>query len=348
MKKFVFLFALCFALFINRPAPAQTPPNDPVSRLCYFTGNRINHIPRGIGIIEDDSLCRLIADRCVLGASLSDLEGAGIDSLRERIALLIKKNILKIDSGKYFLTIPVIMGEKRILLNQIVTDASLKLMPAVESMVPRLQAALGNRRDVAFHLLWSRIIDKIWWKAFEDQFSSKEGTPNIAWIVHPSHPYMVGTNYNSTARGEIAVTWSYGYAGNLSLIMNAIGPLLDASAGGNVADSVKPLLQEFGCADAGGRSMVFYYHEGDDIDELCESLEREYIAALHNVYDFKALSAQFNVPADDLFVIVMHETAYAVFEQLDRSGKLTFPPVLLGKGGKETTVQLVSVILYSH
>jgi hypothetical protein len=347
MKKYLLVSVVCMLFWFTCRTTAQSTADDPVSRICYFSGNQVNHIPHGISIIEDDSLCRKIADKCASGAELSELENSGIDSLHQRLDLLLQKKLIKIDSGKFYLTIPVIMGEKKNLLIQVVTTASARLMPAVESMIPRLQEALGERRDVAFHLLWSRIIDKVWWKAFENEFSIKDGPPNTAWIVYPTHPYMVGTNYNSDSKGEIGITWSYGYQGSLWPIMKSFLALLDASSGGTVADSVKGDLQGFGCVDSAGHSLVLYFREGDKIDQLCDKLKDQYDNAFHNVYDFQLLSKQFNIQPDDLFIILMHETAYALFENLDRSGKLTFPPVLLGKAGRETTLPLVSIELWN-
>jgi tetratricopeptide (TPR) repeat protein len=62
-------------------------------------------------------------------------------------------------------------------------------------------------------------------------------------------------------------------------------------------------------------------------------------------YDYDALGHSLHIPSGELFVILLHETVYGVFEDLSRAGKLRFPPALTSQGERKECVQLVSLRL---
>ena len=102
-------------------------------------------------------------------------------------------------------------------------------------------------------------------------------------------------------------------------------------------------LVERGCVNSAGVPVVYSYPTGGDLDNLLDSLKEEYALSARDLYNYDALGKEFDVATDDLFVILMHETAYSLFENLDRSGKLPFPEILKGSNNRKLCVQLASI-----
>jgi tetratricopeptide (TPR) repeat protein len=84
-------------------------------------------------------------------------------------------------------------------------------------------------------------------------------------------------------------------------------------------------------------TLAFVNCGGDSKDKLFDYMIHEYAAALKGVFDYKTLGRKFNIPYDELFIVILHETAYAVFEKLHQSGKLEVPDILIGEGDKDKT-----------
>jgi hypothetical protein len=105
------------------------------------------------------------------------------------------------------------------------------------------------------------------------------------------------------------------------------------------------LLSSAGCLDATGRVRALAYRDGDAVDTLTRTLARDYAAAVAKLYDYDALAPQFGVAPGQFFVIVHHETAYAIYGALIAQGRLPFPSSLTQPADPGTCAQLVSLRL---
>jgi tetratricopeptide (TPR) repeat protein len=90
---------------------------------------------------------------------------------------------------------------------------------------------------------------------------------------------------------------------------------------------------------------VFSYHRGDHVDEVLERLRCEYACLAAGAYDYAALSRTLGVSEDELFVILLRETAYELFQDLDATGVMPFPAVLRNGSDAPTFRALVSLEL---
>jgi tetratricopeptide (TPR) repeat protein len=340
-KIFTLVLLIAFALtFVNcgggSGKKSEIPDVNLREKLSYFSGGEARKSIK-FSLLRD-SINNRIALLCVDGASQGQLEKTGIDDLGQRLDTLIKGNVLyhvAID-GKYYVSFPVFVGEKRKELAKIVNKAVEKLIPTAEAMITRLQEALKDRQDMLFHVLWSRIIDEIWGNAWELEFPGGK-FPDVGWVVYPEHPYAVGTNYyNMPGDGVMAATWSNHFDEHLAVVEKLFFELHQAAWDKPVKEGpAKNRMIEYGAFDRDGRFSIFTFRYGDSMDQLFDQMTREYAAALKGVFDYNALGRKFQVPADELFIVILHETAYAVFEKLHRSGKLEVPGILIQEGDKD-------------
>jgi len=311
----------------------------------HFSGGaRTQRLPR-MRLLRDSTNHR-IASLCLRGASLEDLERLGASDLDERLRGLSEGNVISVVEGTCRLAFPAFIDADRQMLSEIVDAKAAELTPLVETLVARLEDELGGRQDMLFHVLWSRVIDEIWAEAHELAFPN-EVLPAVVWIVHPEHPYAVGTNYETTpGHGILAMTWSNHFNEHLSDFHEASYELHQAAWGQEIEDpQVRSELAGYGLLDAEGGSRLFTFAPGERLDSVPDELINEYASAASKAYDWEALGRRFGMHPGDAFVVVLHETAYAVFEDLHRAGKLDVPEVLLRGGDKREAVRLVSVAL---
>jgi len=255
-------------------------------------------------------------------------------------------NVIAVAEGTCRPAFPVIIDRDREMLAEIVDATAAELTPLVETIVARLEDELGDRQDMLFHVLWSRVIDEIWAEAWQLAFPG-EALPAVIWIVHPEHPYAVGTNYETTpGHGILAMTWSHHFSEHLSDFDDANYELHQAAWGQEIEDpEVRSELTDHGVLDPEGGSRLFTFPPGERLDSVFEEMVGEYAAAASEAYDWEALGQGFGIHPGDAFVVILHETAYAVFEDLHGAGRLDVPAVLLGGGDKRAAVRLVSVAL---
>lgn len=338
---FVILIAFTLA-FVNcggdSSKKAEIPDLNLREKLLYFSGG---HAKKSIKFnLLKDSINNGIALLCVDGASPDHLKKSGMDDLEQRLDVLVKGNVLYRNAvdGKYYISFPVFVGKKRKELAEIVNKAADKLVPTVESMITRLGEVLKYREDMLFHVLWSRVIDCIWREAWELEFPG-EKYPRVGWVIYPEHPFAVGTNYYSMpGDGGMAATWSNHFYEHLAVFEKLRFEMHQAAwARGVKEDQVKPKMIEYGIFDWDKGFSVFSFHYGDSMDRLFDNMTREYAAALKGIFDYKTLGRKFNIAYDELFIVILHETAYAVFEKLHKAGKLEVPGILIGEGEKDKT-----------
>lgn len=295
-----------------------------------------------------DAVNNRILNMAIGGVTRTELNGAGIADVDARLAALVKGQCVTLDGSTYRVRFPVISGEAREAVRVLVDSAVPQVAGRVAAMVARIARAAPGRPDALFHLLWSRAMDKFWWPAWQAAYSKpKGGAPAAAWVLRPDHPYQVGTNYhNLPGNGEIAVTWSHAGSRHIEAIMAARADLA------RIAWGMPPLLpanvdalRAAGCLDDSGRVRSFVLHKGDAVDRLTATIAKDYAAVTAKLYDYDALAPRFHVAPGQMFVILQHETAYAVYDALMAQGALVFPSALRANGDGDACAQLVSLRL---
>jgi hypothetical protein len=296
----------------------------------------------------DDPVNNRILNMALCGLTQARLEEAGFADAGARLASLVKGQCLARDGETYRVAFPVIAGESREEVDRIVERAVAPLVPRVATMVRHLAQAASSRPDALFHVLWSRAMDKFWWPAWKSVSPrSTRGAPAAAWVLHSDHQYQVGTNYHDLpGNGEIAVTWSSASAKHIPAVMSARADLARLAWGMPplVPENVS-VLQAAGCVDAGGKVRAFVLHAGDAVDDAANDVMKEYARLAAKLYDYEALGTRFHVAPGQLFAILQHETAYALYDALIDQGILAFPSALRREGEPEACAQLVSLRL---
>jgi hypothetical protein len=101
-------------------------------------------------------------------------------------------------------------------------------------------------------------------------------------------------------------------------------------------------LQQLGVLDSDMKFRVFTYRTGDHFDQLLRQMIADYATALADVYDYKGMAKSFRISPAHMFCMLLHETAYAVLDDLRRSGDLNVPAVLTGSENGDV-VDVVSI-----
>jgi hypothetical protein len=304
------------------------PQIDFWANLAYFTGCPINHIPEGITVPDKNKQARNVINAIIAGSSYYDLKRQYPDSLEEIISSLIKGKVIERNDEHFRVLFPVLTGGKRNELKKIIHKKIVKKPVLIDSLTGPLNSALQDKPEMVFHFLWSRVIDDCWWKLYNSEFKTDKGPPSIAFIVSPTHPFQCGTNFDYTPDdGQIAISWSYNLFDDFvnlpstssfyNLVMNKSVPVKD-----------REFFQNHGLIDSNNVSELFIYHEGDKLDSLCELLKNFYTRQIHGLFDYTDLSKKFQIPPDELFVLMSHEIAYEIFEIIYESGRPVFFPIL--------------------
>ncbi|MFI5096062.1 MAG: hypothetical protein ACHQIK_21790 [Candidatus Acidiferrales bacterium] len=210
-------------------------------------------------------------------------------------------------------------------------------------MIQRLRLAVPDRRELVFHLLWSRVMDDIWDRAWQASFGITQ-LPDATWAVSPQHSFTIGTYfYPLPGNGLLALTqgpnsWKYK---NKVISLSADLHLLAWGRTAPADDQGK--LQELGMLDTAARFRVLSYRKGDSLDRLLEELASEYAKDLAGVCSYNALAKSFGITPAQAFYMFLHETAYAIFDDLSRSGDLRVPSILTSGDESSRVVEVVSI-----
>ena len=342
--------ALCAGRPSAKDGQDTTPLIDFGREVRYFGGAPAGFPWPDHKLLEDPVNNRIL-NMALGGVTRAAVDGAGIADVDSRLAALVKGQCLTLDGGTYRVRFPVISGEARAAVRSLVDSTVAPVVGRVTAMVARLARAAPGRPDALFHLLWSRSMDKFWWPAWQAASSKAKGAPGgapaAAWVLRPDHPYLVGTNYHDLpGNGEIAVSWSNARSRHIEPIMAARADLARIAWGMlPLQASNVDVLRAAGCLDNAGRVRVFVLHEGDAVDRLTAGIAKDYAAVTAKLYDYDALAARFHVAPGQVFAILQHETAYAIFDSLTAQGALVFPSALRADGDGDTCAQLVSLRL---
>jgi len=294
-----------------------------------------------IGLLSD-SVNNRIGNACIRGCSRSELTRLGISDLDRRLQKLVDANTLTVKDGKYRVGFPALIGGARNEVAVIVNRVADRMSPRVSVMVDQIRASVPRHEDIVFHLLWSRVMDEVWCQAWQLEHRSGNCPPGVEWLVYPQHKFYVGTNYWAK---DVAVTWSRHSLCSSEIVLDSRLPLRKAAWGQKYTDDNIPALQRLGLLDDRAQFQGFAYHIDDPLDKLLNQLTKDYAALVAGAYDYSRVSRSLGISSEELFVILLHETAYALFENLSRSGKLQLPPVLNGVGETVECRSVASLLL---
>jgi hypothetical protein len=283
----------------------------------------------------------------LVGVTRAVLDRADVADADSRLTALVKGQCLTLEGEAYRVRFPVFSGEAREAVRALVDAAVAPVVGRVAAMAARLSQAAPGRRDALFHLLWSRAMDKFWWPAWQAVYSKPKGAPAAAWVLRPDHRYQVGTNYHDLpGNGEIAVTWSNAASRHIQPIMATRGDLARVAWGRPpLLPANLNVLRAAGCLDDADRVRPFVLHEGDTVDKLTSRIAEDYAGVVAKLYNYDALAQRFHAAPGQMFAVLQHETAYAIYDALIAQGALVFPSALRGDGDVEACSQLVSLRL---
>lgn len=290
-----------------------------------------------------DSINNVIGNAAIQGATRHDLRALGVADLDARLSRLVKGNVLRLERGRYVLTFPVITGARRDTLEAAVVPVAAALAPAVAALRDTLVRAIPGHEEMTFNLLWSRVIDQVWCRAWQREGHAGDCPPGADWVLLPASPYFFGTN---AWGNDFWITWNLRTRCALTPALNdARMAVLAAARGATYAGAHRDDLIRFGILDANGHFQGFAFPAYGALDSLLDRLTDDYAGLVVHRYDYARIAGTIGVPVDLLWVIIFHETAYAIFRDLDRTGSLDIPPILLGRGPLTDCRQTVSFML---
>jgi hypothetical protein len=330
---------LIIFVFLGRPAFTQT---DYWVNLVYFSGCPINHIPKGITIPDKDKQSRLILNAILAGASEEQLEMQFTDSLQFKLNILTEGNVVKRINNHLEVTFPVLIGESRKKMKDLVHKKVLNLNNSMDSLVKPLEIALKDHPKLVFHFLWSRVMDDCWWNWYNSEFNTEQGPPSIAFIIFPPHPFQCGTNSDySSDNSQFAFSWSYNLFDEF-FTLPSTNSFYNLAVNKPIPDKDRSFFIRYGLLDSNNTANIYSYFEDSALDSICNLLKSKYIKMVKGIFDYQNLSKEFQIPADELFLVVSHEIAYEVFNMLSEKNSSIFIPIIKENNPKVDFSALVS------
>ena len=318
------------------------PPDLREAAMSFSSGGDASRVPR-LRLLRD-SVNNLLARQCVAGADLRELEQLGVSDLGTRLDTLAAGRVIRLDGERCEPGFPVFLGARRRALAHEADAAAERLAPFVESLAVRIDSLVGTRRDIGFHLLWSRVMDVAWDGAGRRAFP-RDSLPVVTWLVVPESRLAVGTNYSQAiGDGSLAVTWAPRFQehleplADLDLELSKLAwrlPLTD--------DSARATLAGLGLLDTAGVTRLFDYPSDGPLDSALDEMARAYGRRAASAADWDEVGARFATDPRDLFVILLHEIAYAIYERLADAGRLDVPRVLTEGSPRTDAARLVSL-----
>ena len=328
------------------PALGQSVVIDLLQNVNTFTGEPGGRPQANLELLQS-SENNLIANACIEGASLRRLEKLEIPDLKQRLQVLTDGHVLTLAEGIYTLSFPVISGQARVEFEGVVHEKAATLAPSVGVMIGQIRDALPANQDVVFHLLWSRVMDRMWYRTWQLEGRPGTGPPFVRWVIYPEDRFAFGTaSYGGVlGGGSNAISW------DRKSICGGFHPgsyqevLLRGAWGEKVRVSGLKTLQSFGLFNSNGTFEGFAYHANGPLDRLLTELTDRYAKLVSNAYDYGTLSKKWRIPVNNLWIAMQHETAYAILGDLVESRKLTIPAPLRGKGDRNECRQIISLRL---
>ncbi|HVN58185.1 MAG TPA: hypothetical protein VMT63_07815 [Bacteroidales bacterium] len=343
MKRISFLSLIILSSWLS-----CFPQADYWANLVYFSGCPVSHIPKGITLADKNANARLIINMIIAGANEEQIKLRLRDSAEFWLNRLAEGKVIERDDNHLTLKFPVIADDNRKKLTEMIRSGIINSKIDLSAILNPLKSELKDRPELVFHFLWSRVIDDCWWKLYESEFNSRQGPPEIAFIVYPVHPYQCGTNSDySSDNSQFALSWSYSLFSDDFNMPRTIA-FFNLAMKTDISDKDREFFVSHGLIGESGKPKIFCYPENGRLDRLCNSLKKDYVKLIKGLFDYGSLSKEFNIPPEEMFLIVSHEVAYEIFSILDGNKSAVSIPILKKNNPSLDFYPLVSWKLSRH
>ncbi|OHB63343.1 MAG: hypothetical protein A2168_02495 [Planctomycetes bacterium RBG_13_50_24] len=294
---------------------------------------------------------------CIKGIADESLKPPGIHDVQKRLERLERGNLIKKIDGRYALTFPAVVGDKRDRLREYAEQAARQLVRPAEKMIAQIRLHLAGRDEMLYHVLWSVVMDGgPAWDAARAEMNKKIGagdtsTENKAWLLYPSHPFQAGTNSWNDSSGQLRVTWSHNTPSP-----NAIGRVISQYASQLIqaieqdraieSPEAKDALGKYGLVNEAGKARLYTIESDSEAAKSYAELGAEFGRQIMTQLDAKKVAEMLDVSPGVAFVIAYHEICWQLLQDLAEKKVLEVPPIV-AKSGIEASVayQLVSLTI---
>jgi tetratricopeptide (TPR) repeat protein len=336
-------WCLCIAGCAGDGPPVAESPDYLI--MAYGSGVATPGLPNTN--LLDDSANQSILRACLDGSSFTELNRLPFDSLEQRIDRLCDGRVLIREDSILRPGLPVFADDRQRRLDSIADACADQLVEPVVDLLDDMRSSDATVGDDLFHVLWSLVIDQSWYPLWDRIRPAESGPPQVCWIVDPPHEYLAGTNSWQLPGGSIVfATWSPQCDEHLERLPRLRLQLLHAAWDMPGDDSTgQATLRRYGLLSADGTYQGRTFADSSVFEsEASEWIER-YADDVARVLDLEKAALALETPEGQTFVILLHQVAYALFQRLDTSGALAFPPILKSGVPLEEIADLVSVRL---
>ena len=346
----VYIFLIGQNLSVMGGEQLQLPEDFKVSEYFSFFGSR------GIdwqALNDPNNNPILVA--CLKGITDESLKPLGILDVQERLERLERGNLIKKIDGRYALTFPAIVGDKRDRLREDAEQAARQLVPSSEKMIAQIRVNLAGRDEMLYHVLWSIVMDGgPAWDAARAEMNKiiaagDTSTENKAWLLYPSHPFQAGTNSWNNSFGHLRVTWSHNTPSPnvigrvVSQYATQLTQAIELDRAVEAAD-VKDALSKYGLVDEAGKVRLYTIRPDSDTAAVYMKLGTEFGRQMMAQLDVKKVADMLDVSPGVAFVIAYHEICWQLLQDLAEKKALEVP-LIVAKSGTDASrsYQLVSL-----
>jgi hypothetical protein len=328
------------------------------------------HLPKGFAVSEYFSFFgrgaidwRALRDpnnnpilvTCIEGSAEDALEDLGITDLQQRLERLERGNVIKKNDGRYMLTFPAIIGDKRQWLREYSEHAARQLIPLTERMVAQIWSHLEGRDEMLYHVLWSVVMDGgPAWDAARAVMNEKieagdTSTENKAWLLYPSHPFRAGTNSYHNSYGYLRITWSRNTPSPnvisriISQYVSKLTEAIEQKKNLHSTDA-QNALGKYGLIDEAGKIHLYTIERGCETAKEYADLSSQFGRQVMSHLDVIQVADMLGVSPGIAFVIAYHEICWQLLEYLAGKEVLIVPEIVAKAGTKTSDAyQLVSL-----
>ncbi len=345
MNKAVWVTLVSVLLLAPSIGPAfgatwQPPKDFKVSDyfVCYGGGN----ISWDWGPLQDPNNNSILV-ASLAGATDESLRALGVTDLPQRLEKLQRANLIRKTEGGYTFAFPAVLGEKRARLQKYVEQVSRPLLPCAEKMAADIRPHLAGREEMAFHVLWSDIMDgPLAWgtakAAMNRQVKAGDtSSDNKGWLIYPPHPSDVGTNSYNTGTGSLHITWSRNTPSPNAIcevISQHEAALVDAVErnGAVTSQEARDALGKYGFLDDAGRVRLYIVMADSPAAKAYIALGQQFGQEMMNQLDVPKVADMLGVPPGVAFLIAYHEVCWQLLQDLAPKGTLLVPELVARRG----------------
>lgn len=313
------------------------------------------------GGIDWDALIDLknnpILNACINGATLAELESLQIPDLDVRLQKLQRGNLIRKIEQRYHLNFPAIIGKKRVVLEKLVEEVALQLLPTTEKMTQEIASRLKGHEQMLYHVVWSIIMDgPVAWNTLDNEFKKQLGKGDASitgtiWLAYQNHPYRAGTNrYGDLQTGQVRITWSLN-APMPHVIHGVIkryeAELIQSATTGKPMEdqNTRQALSNYGLVDGKGIGRVYIIDPNSESALIFGKVSQTFGKEVMKHLDVQEAAKMLGITPAQALVIVYHELCYELLEQLANKKVLDIPEIALKpNAGTEQTYRLISII----